>query len=100
MNSLLLASLAAPSCDVLAMRFVMPIEQELGLAIAMVLTFAGMVLHWQLPRHRISLEERIKDGELTESQARFRLQVFSWCAPAVTFVGIGLLLAVMLAFGE
>lgn len=86
--------------ELLALQFAMPIQQELGLAIAMVLTFAGMVLHWQLPRQRMSMEERMKDGKLTEMQARRRLRIFHWCAPAITLMGIFLLLGVMLAFAE
>ena len=47
-----------------------------------------------------AMEERIKDGKLTESQARVRLRIFHWCAPIVTVVGIALLLTVMLAFTQ
>jgi hypothetical protein len=65
-----------------------------------VLTFVGMVLHWQLPRQRMAMEERMKDGKLTEMQARRRLKIFHWCAPVVTLTGIALLLGTMLAFAE
>ena len=87
-------------CDTLAVQFAMPMQQEVGLAIAMILTFCGMVLHWQLPRQRIAMEERMKDGKVTALQARRRLQLFNWFAPTVTLVGIALLLGTMLAFTE
>ena len=88
------------SWEVLGLQFAMPIQQEFGFAVAMVLTFLGMVLHWQLPRQRMAMEERMKDGKLTEMQARRRLKIFHWCAPAVTLTGIVLLLGTMLAFAE
>jgi hypothetical protein len=86
--------------EALAMQFAMPIQQELGLGIAMFLTFLGMVLHWQTPRQRMAMEERMKDGKLTEMQARRRMRIFHWSAPAVTLTGIALLLGTMLAFAE
>lgn len=89
-----------PWNEVVALQLAMPVEQELGLAIAMVLTFLGMVMHWHLPRQRMSMEEQIKDGKLTESQVRRRLKIYHCCAPVVTFLGIALLLGVMFAFTD
>ena len=78
------ADVCPSSWELLGLQFAMPLQQEFGLAVAMVLTFVGMVMHWRLPQQRMAMEERIKDGKLTEGQARRRLQVFNWCAPAVT----------------
>ncbi len=100
MNLATPAEIYPPFPEVLALQFAMPLQQEFGLAIAMVLTFVGMVLHWQVPRQRMAMEERMKDGKMTEMQARRRLKIFNWCAPAVTLTGIALLLGTMLAFAE
>jgi hypothetical protein len=86
--------------EVIGLQLAMPLQQELGLAIAMVLTFLGMVMHWRLPRQRMAMEEQMKDGKMTEMQARRRLRLFNWFAPAVTLTGIALLLGAMLAFAE
>jgi hypothetical protein len=77
--------------------FALPLKEEVGLGLAVGLTFLGMVLHWQLPRQRMSVEEHMKDGKLTEAQAQRRLRVLSICAPAATISGILLLLSVLAA---
>lgn len=70
--------------------------EELGLAVAVLLTIIGTVLHWKLPRQRMSFEERVKDNEMTEDQARRWIKFYSICAPLVTFSGIAVLAAVLL----
>ena len=73
---------------------------EIGFGVAVVLTFSGMVLHWQLPRRRMEMEERMKDGKMTEEQARRHLQIWNWCAPIVTLVGVVLLLVALLKWNR
>lgn len=75
----------------------LPMSEEVGLGIAVALTFIGMALHWQLPRQRMSAEENMKDGKLTEDQAKRRIRLLAICAPAATISGVLLLLAVLLA---
>ena len=70
--------------------------EELGLGIAIVLTLIGTVLHWQLPRKRMSFEERVKDNEMTPEQAERWIRFYTFCAPAATFGGVGVLLVVLL----
>ena len=68
---------------------------ELGVALAVVLTLAGFALHLYLPRHQISVEERVKDSKMTEAEARWQMQFYRRCAPVVTLLGVGLLTLVI-----
>ena len=78
--------------------FALPVREEIGLGIAVILTFLGMLLHWQLPRQRMAAEEDMKDGKLTEEQLERRLRVLAICAPTATISGIVLLLGVLLTY--
>ena len=66
-----------------------------GIGTAILLTVTGIVLHWNQPHHRMSMEERIKDGKLTDDEARRRIRIYSWCASIPMVTGILLLLVVM-----
>ena len=68
---------------------------EIGIGAAIVLTIAGMAMHWHLPRHRMSMEERVKDGKLTDEEARRQLRFYGWCAPVATLLGVGVLVVVL-----
>jgi len=68
---------------------------EMGVGAAILLTMVGMALHWRLPGLRMSVEEHVKDGDMTEAQARQRLTFYSRCAPIATLIGVGVLVAVM-----
>jgi hypothetical protein len=69
---------------------------EVAVGAAVVLTSTGMAMSWHLPRHRMSMEERMKDGKMTETEARRQLRFYSWCAPIATLSGVAVLLAVLL----
>jgi hypothetical protein len=71
------------------------ILDEAGIGVAVTLTLTGMALHWHLPRHRMSMEERMKDGKLTEEQAQRQLRFYGWCAPIATLLGVLVLVAVL-----
>ena len=68
---------------------------EAGIGAAILLTLTGMMLHWHLPRHRMSMEERMKDGKMTEDEARRQIRFYSWCAPIATVAGVVVLIAVL-----
>ena len=68
---------------------------EAGLAVALVLTLVGVALHWNQPRHRMSLEELVKDGKVTADEARRQILFYERFAPVATMLGI-LLLGVVL----
>ena len=71
------------------------IFDEVGVGAAILLTVAGVIMHWHLPRHRMSMEERVKDGNVTEEEARRQLKFYSWCAPAATMLGVAMLVVVL-----
>jgi hypothetical protein len=73
---------------------------EVGFGVAVALTFSGMLLHWQLPNRQMTLEERMKDGKVTEEQARRALRIWRVCAPIVTGLGIALLLMAFLRWSR
>jgi hypothetical protein len=70
-------------------------SQEVGLAIGVVLTVAGTALHWQLPRQRMSAEERMKDGKLTEAQALRMIRLYTVSARLLTIAGAAVLVAIL-----
>lgn len=70
--------------------------QEWMLGIAAVITIVGTALCWHAPHHRMSMEERAKDGRVTEEEARRRILIMRWSGPIVTVFGCGMLLFVWL----
>jgi hypothetical protein len=68
---------------------------EIGLGVAVVLTLIGMAMFWHAPRQRMSLEEHVKDGDLTEDEARRQLRFYAWCAPLATMAGVVLLIVAL-----
>ena len=72
--------------------------QEVGAGGAALVTLFGVRLCWCAPRYRMSMEERAKDGALTEDEARRRIRFMAWFGPAVTIIGclaLGVILARM-----
>lgn len=62
--------------------------QDLLLGGATLVILVGMWLCWGSPRYRMSLEERLKDGKITEQQARWRISQSQWLGPVVTTLGV------------
>lgn len=86
---------AVPLASVMLAQAAPRYFDEAGIGAAILLTLTGMALHWHLPRHRMSMEERMKDGKLTEEEARRQIRFYSWCAPIATVVGVVVLVAVL-----
>jgi hypothetical protein len=63
-------------------------QGELAILVAAVVTLCGVWICWQAPYYRMQVEERAKDGKLTEEQARRRVTHSSWVGPAVVFIGM------------
>jgi hypothetical protein len=80
--------------------FSLPLGHEVMLGAAVLLTLVGMLLHWWLPQERISIEELIKDGKLTEAEGRRRLRVFHVFAPLATIAGVATLLGELVSLAE
>lgn len=70
-------------------------QHELWLGGAALVTLLGAKLCWDGPRFRMSMEERVKDGEMSEDRARSRIRLMTWSGPAVTIVGFGLIALVL-----
>jgi hypothetical protein len=65
--------------------------QESMIGVAAVLILLGTRFCWHAPRHRMSIEERAKDGKLTEEQARRKIRWMGWTGPAFVLLGVALL---------
>ena len=68
---------------------------EIGVGAAILLMLTGMVLHWHAPRLRMSLEELMKDGKVTDQEAQRQIRFSHWCESIATVAGILVLLAVL-----
>lgn len=71
-------------------------RRELAAYAAVVITLLGVRLCWRAPRYRMSMEERAKDGRLTEDEARRRITFIAWLGPSIAIFGCGLLAAALL----
>jgi hypothetical protein len=60
---------------------------EIAFGLGVLLTLAGVHLQWHLPRRQMSLEERKKDGHLTEAGATRWIVWQRYSAPAFTVAG-------------
>jgi len=61
--------------------------QEVLFVLGAVFTLVGVMAQWQLPRRRMSMEERNKDGLITEDNARLRIRLNAGLAPSFTIAG-------------
>jgi hypothetical protein len=80
----------------LAVQFI----EGIGVMAAIFLSLVGMVLHWQAPRHRMAVEERIKDGKITPDEAQRQMRFYARLAPLVTAMGILVLVLILFDMGE
>jgi ABC-type nickel/cobalt efflux system permease component RcnA len=77
---------------VMALALEPAVTQELSLGGATLITLLGVWLCWGAPRYRMSIEELVKDGKLSSDDAHRKIQRSQWIGPAVTIVGVGLLI--------
>jgi|GEM_PF-2670434 len=75
-----------PTAQVTTLKF-----DEISLVLAILLTMTGLALQLYLPRHEMTVEERVKDSKLTETEARRQVRFYRRMAPTVTLIGVGLL---------
>ncbi|MSU25579.1 MAG: hypothetical protein EXS32_17375 [Opitutus sp.] len=68
---------------------------KVGVASAILLTMAGLVLRAYLPRLQMSSEERMKDGNMTDAEARRQQKFYSRCANVASLVGVAVLVVVL-----
>lgn len=67
-------------------------DEEIGFLLGAALTVLGMLFQWQVPRQRMSAEERMKDGKLTEAQAARMIRFYTVSGPLLTVVGSALMI--------
>lgn len=59
----------------------------LAAAFPLVLLLTGAILHTFAPHHRMIVEERVKDREMSEIEARRQIGFLRWSAPTMTILG-------------
>jgi len=69
--------------------------QEIALATSGGVTLLGVYLCWVAPRYRMSLEEHVKDGDISEDKARKKIRLLFWLGPTVCVLGVGALIFVL-----
>ena len=80
----------------MAFAFHPTLNQELAMGGAATVMLIGAWLCWGAPRYRMTLEERVKDGKMTDDAARRRILQSQWTGPVVTSIGVALLAYVIL----
>lgn len=81
-----------PAAFLALANFDAPLFSGLFGMIPVVLTVAGPALHAYAPFHRHRIEERVKECEMTETEARWHLIILRVTVPALTLLGLVLLL--------
>lgn len=71
---------------------------EVGLTLGALVTLVGVWLQWQLPRRRMSAEEALKDGKLTEADANRQIRLHAIAAPTLTVFGALAMLVALLGW--
>ena len=79
------------------MSFLQTTRAEAAAIVAVLITLAGVRLCWRAPRYRMSIEERAKDGAISEDQARRKIVFFRWLGPVLAVLGCALLGAALLS---
>ena len=64
---------------------------ETGVAAALLLAVAGMMLRVYAPRHQMATEEHVKNGKLTPEEAQRQVKFLEVAATVVTLLGVAVL---------
>lgn len=83
--------MSAIALEFVAMQFPESLAGELGVIVLLLLAAAGPALRCYAPRHRYEVEERVKDGRMTEAEARRQIRFLRGGAVVLSLLGIGLL---------
>lgn len=102
MHALMMAksSVGLASVGAVLARITPFVALEVQIGVGVCLTVLGTILQWQLPRRRMSLEEHMKDGKITEVQVVRRLKFHHAFAPFLTICGAVILIAAFLIYAE
>ena len=74
---------------------VSPVLSDFTALASAALAIVGMVLQWRYPWYRMTLEERVKDGAMTELRARARVKFYEHFAPILTLFSLSILLGLV-----
>lgn len=75
-------------------------SQAAVLSVAVLITLSGVWMNWRAHWYRMSAEEAMKDGKLTQDQVDLRLRVFANGSRILTLAGMGLLVVSVVIAGE
>lgn len=64
--------------------------------IGLILCLASAWLNWSLSGRVAHIEDRQKDGKITEDQAKAKMQFWKFFSPALTLIGFGLIMVAFL----
>ena len=70
------------------------VNDLLAAAFPLVLLLTGALLHTYAPHHQMIVEERVKDRQMSEAEARRQMTFVRWSVP--TMVVLGAILAALL----
>ena len=70
--------------------------REIMLGTGILITLVGVYQCWHAPRYRMSIEERAKDGKMTDAEAHRDIQRLNWFGPAVIVGGMVVILLAVL----
>jgi hypothetical protein len=68
--------------------------ERVAFVAAVMLTLSGVYLLWSGPRQRMSMEEHVKDGDLSEDVGERRLRIRVWIAALMIVAGLGFVILV------
>jgi len=64
------------------------VHDALAGAFPLVLLLTGAMLHTFAPHYQMIVEERVKDQQMTETEARRGIRFVRWSAPTMTVLGL------------
>ncbi len=73
---------------------------EVGLTVVVIITIVGILLRLYVPRHRMEVEEHMKNGKITEDEARRQIKFLETSTSVLTIVGLVLLVLVLIDMAE
>ena len=65
--------------------------REIILGMGILVTLVGVYHCWHAPSYRMSIEERAKDGKMTDAEAHRSIQRLNWFGPMVVLGGMAVI---------
>jgi hypothetical protein len=74
--------------------------QEICLVLAILITLAGVWMHWHMHHYHMGAEEAMKERKLSAEQVDRRLKVMRTSAGALTIIGMSLLIVAVTVLAD